>query len=132
MAMIWITSPTIGLWLKRRSISWSRSQSPEGDIRWTAPDPKTPEDDALVTGNSSIHKSLLCAEKLAVILGHEAATWTVARLALADALAHKPHRFDRTWPPKTRYSMDWYYPVLSGALSQAKRGRASPRAGMIS
>ena len=92
-------------------------QSPEGDIRWTAPDPQTPEDDALVTGNSSIHKSLICAEKLANTLGHDAADWTAARLKLADALANKPQRFDRTWAPKTRYSMDWYYPVLSGALS---------------
>ena len=32
-------------------------QSPEGDIRWTAPDPQTPEDDALVTGNSSFTKA---------------------------------------------------------------------------
>ena len=92
-------------------------QSPEGDIRWTAPDPQTPEDDALVTGNSSIHKSLICAEKLANALGHEAENWRKARLALADTLANKPQRFDRTWEPKTRYSMDWYYPVLSGALS---------------
>ena len=92
-------------------------QSPEGDIRWTAPDPQTPEDDALVTGNSSIYKSLICAEKLAVALGHEAKGWQKARLALGDALAHKPERFDRTWKPKTRYSMDWYYPILSGALS---------------
>ena len=92
-------------------------QSPHGDIRWTAPDPQTPENDALVTGNSSIHKSLICGEKLAAALGHDAQTWTRARHKLADALAHKPERFDRTWAPKTRYSMDWYYPVLSGALS---------------
>lgn len=92
-------------------------QSPDGDIRWTAPDSQTPENDALVTGNSSIHKSLICAEKLANTLGHDASTWAAARTKLANALANKPHRFDRTWAPKTRYSMDWYYPVLSGALS---------------
>ncbi len=95
-------------------------QAPEGDIRWAAPDPQTPEDDALVTGNSSVHKSLICAEKLAHALGHNAAAWTQARENLADALAHKPARYDRTWEPKTRYSMDWYYPVLSGALSPAQ------------
>ena len=70
-----------------------------------------------MTGNSSIHKSLICAEKLANTLGREAENWRKARLKLADALANKPQRFDRTWAPKTRYSMDWYYPVLSGALS---------------
>ena len=92
-------------------------QEPEGDIRWTARDPGTPEDDALVTGNSSIYKSLICAEKLADALGHDNAAWRTARENLGDALANKPERFDRTWEPKTRYSMDWYYPVLSGALS---------------
>ena len=95
-------------------------QSGEGDIRWSAPDPQTPEDDALVTGNSSIHKSLICAENLANALGHEASVWHIARTKLADALANKPERFDRTWAPKTRYSMDWYYPILSGALSPAQ------------
>lgn len=95
-------------------------QTDEGDIRWSAPDPQTPEDDALVTGNSSIYKSLICAEKLANALSHDASAWAKARQILGVALADKPHRFDRTWAPKTRYSMDWYYPVLSGALSQAQ------------
>ena len=95
-------------------------QAPQGDIRWAAPDPQTPEDDALVTGNSSVYKSLICAEKLAATLGEDAGAWTKARENLADALAHKPERYDRTWAPKTRYSMDWYYPVLSGALSSAQ------------
>ena len=97
-----------------------RLQNPEGDIRWTAPDPQTPEDDALVTGNSSIHKSLICAENLAAALGEDASAWAMARQNLGVALAEKPERFDRTWEPKTRYSMDWYYPVLSGALSPAQ------------
>jgi hypothetical protein len=44
----------------------------------------------------------------------------MARQKLGVALAEKPARFDRTWEPKTRYSMDWYYPVLSGALSPAQ------------
>ena len=95
-------------------------QSPYGEIRWAAPDPQTPEDDALVTGNSSVHKSLICAEKLANALGNDASAWTQGREKLAHALAEKPERFDRTWAPKTRYSMDWYYPVLSGALSPAQ------------
>ena len=99
-------------------------QSPHGEIRWAAPDPQTPEDDALVTGNSSVHKSLICAEKLADALGKDAGAWatalTQAREKLGVALAEKPERFDRTWAPKTRYSMDWYYPVLSGALSPAQ------------
>ena len=40
-------------------------QYPEGDIRWTARDANTPEEDALLTGNSSIY-SLGCAIRLAL------------------------------------------------------------------
>jgi len=93
-------------------------QYPEGDIRWTARDAGTPEEDALVTGNSSIHKSLSCAIKLAEALGHQMPDWRNAKTKLGQALADKPERYDRTWEAKDRFSMDWYYPVLSGALSR--------------
>ncbi len=94
-------------------------QYDEGDIRWTARDPGTPEEDALLTGNSSIHKSLVCAIKMAETLDMDTDTnkWQQARVRLGAALAHKPERYDRSWKPKDRYSMDWYYPVLSTALS---------------
>ena len=88
-----------------------------GDIRWTARDPTTPEEDSLLTGNSSIYKSLGCAIKLARLMDVDPKDWQAARRRLGEAVAKKPERFDRTWEPKTRYSMDWYYPVLSGALS---------------
>ena len=92
-------------------------QYPEGDIRWTARDANTPEEDALLTGNSSIYKSLGCAIRLAAVMGEAVDVWQQAREKLGNALAHRRERFDRTWDAKTRYSMDWYYPVLSGALS---------------
>ena len=40
--------------------------------------------------------------------------WLLARERLGQALRHKPERFDRTWESKSRYSMDWFYPVLAG------------------
>ncbi len=98
-------------------------QYEEGDIRWTARDPDTPEEDALLTGNSSIYKSLGCAIELAKLMDTDSADWQSARHRLGATLAHKPERFDRTWEPKTRYSMDWYYPVLSGALC-VEQGKA--------
>jgi hypothetical protein len=30
---------------------------------------------------------------------------------------HAPHRFDRHGEDRSRYAMDWYYPVLSGVLT---------------
>lgn len=90
-------------------------QSREGDIRWASRDSRD-ADDALRTGCSSIYKSLECAIRIASATGDPQPHWTLARARLGDALRHKPHRFDRTWASKERFSMDWYYPVLSGAL----------------
>jgi len=94
-------------------------QSEHGDVRWAADDPRSPEDDALITGCSSIYKSLECAIHIARAKGHpeKAALWSQARSRLGDALRNKPERFDRNWEDKSRYSMDWYYPVLAGALT---------------
>jgi hypothetical protein len=44
--------------------------------------------------------------------------WIVARLRLGHALRHRPERFDRTWESKARFSMDWFYPVLTGVLQR--------------
>ena len=35
-------------------------------------------------------------------------------------MKNKPFRFDRNWESKERYSMDWYYPILSGAFSKSE------------
>ncbi len=98
-------------------------QSEHGDIRWAAPDDATPENDALITGCSSIHKSLLCGYHLSCAAGHPREDWLRARAALGEALRHKPHRFDRQWDKKDNFSMDWFYPVLGGVLTGAE-GRA--------
>ena len=45
------------------------------------------------------------------------AAWRYARYRLGDALRNKPECFDRTWESKARYSMDWFYPVLTGVIS---------------
>lgn len=98
-------------------------QSPEGDIRWAARDPHTPEEDSLLTGCSSIFKSMACALAVAEALGETRPEWACARARLGEALRGKPHRFDRFWESKARYSMDWYYPVLTGVLG-GEAGRA--------
>jgi hypothetical protein len=103
-------------------------QTAEGDVRWAAADPETPENDALVTGCSSIYKSLECAVLGARELGRPDADWVEARARLGEALRDKPWRFDRDWESKARFSMDWYYPVLSGALrGNAARARLAAR-----
>ncbi len=70
----------------------------------------------LLTGSSSIHGSLICAERIAAHLGHARERWTAARRRLAEAIRGDHPVFAAT-PQKTeRFSMDWYYPVLGGAI----------------
>lgn len=93
-------------------------QSRHGDVRWAAEDAATPEDDALRSGCASIYKSLASARVLAEQMGdaRRARDWRAAYDLLGDALRTKPHRFDRSWDSKAHFSMDWYYPILAGAI----------------
>ena len=103
-------------------------QTQYGDIHWAVEADGEPKGDALVTGCSSIYKSLECAHNIAVTLGEPRPQWADARENLGDALRNKPERFDRTWESKSRYSMDWFYPVLTGVLSEPEsRARLAAR-----
>lgn len=92
-------------------------QSEHGEIAWAIEADGKPKDDALITGCSSIYKSLECAYNLSVVLDEPREDWLQAREALGYALRHKPERFDRNWESKARYSMDWFYPILTGVIS---------------
>jgi hypothetical protein len=67
---------------------------------------------ALLTSTSSIHHSLRCAVAVAERLGCERPEWELAADRMAEAIVHRPDAFAR----KDRWAMDWYYPVLSGAM----------------
>ncbi|MGB1139629.1 MAG: prenyltransferase [Halioglobus sp.] len=103
-------------------------QSSHGEIDWAVDTEGNAKGDALVTGCSSIYKSLECAHNIAVTLGHARADWLRSRERLGKALRQKPERFDRTWESKARYSMDWFYPVLTGVFTGADaRARIASR-----
>lgn len=92
-------------------------QTEHGEIHWAVDADGSAREDALVTGCSSIYKSLECAINIAALLGHGKPRWRLARAALGEALRARPERFDRTWESKQRYSMDWFYPVLAGVFT---------------
>lgn len=92
-------------------------QAPTGEIYWALDSKKGVSKDALITGCSSIYKSLQCGIELARYLGEPCLEWEQAREALGDTLRNKPERFDRTWESKERYAMDWFYPVLTGVVT---------------
>lgn len=98
-------------------------QAPTGEIHWALDTRTGVSEDALVTGCASIYKSLECTINAAAELGEDPSPWILARARLGGALRHRPERFDRTWESKARYSMDWFYPVLTGVFrgQDAKR-----------
>lgn len=86
-------------------------QLPGGEISW-AHAPSGPLAEALLTGSASIHHSIRCALALAGHLGESQPEWELAVGRLGHALAAHPEAFTE----KPHHSMDWYYPILSGAL----------------
>ena len=94
-------------------------QTSHGDIQW-AKENNEILDDALITGCSSIYKSLDCAISIYRILGHETKSLVKAKELLKTCLLENMERFDRSWKSKKRYSMDWYYPVMCGVVKGTK------------
>lgn len=88
-------------------------QSVHGEIAWAVRPDGTAESDALVTACASVLRSIDCAFRIAEALGLRRDHWLAASRELLEALQTKPERFDRTWPSKARFSMDWYYPILA-------------------
>ena len=87
-------------------------QQPGGQIGWKREPDGTAVNDALLTGSSSVHQALRCALAIAEHREEPQPDWELATGALGHAIRRHPERF----LDKSRYSMDWYYPVLSGAL----------------
>lgn len=95
-------------------------QHAEGDIQWALSDAEILPKDALLTASSSILRSLECGIALAETIGQDVKAWRRSHAKLAKAIKSKPWRFDRTWESKARYSMDWFYPILSGVYNSAE------------
>ena len=89
-----------------------RWQQPDGSILWSLDASGKKEEYALLTGSSSIYHSLRCAVVISEFLEKDRPDWELAVGRLGHAIAHHPDAF----APKVEFAMDWYYPMLSGAL----------------
>ncbi|MFY9398882.1 MAG: phenyltransferase domain-containing protein [Desulfomonilia bacterium] len=89
-------------------------QGPGGEIYWARNPQGRIDPLSLLTGSCSVYMSLKCALVLALLLGESRPGWQIALRRLEDAIRYRRYLFDKT---KSRYSMDWFYPVLSGALT---------------
>ena len=92
-----------------------RLQLPGGAISWAADLDGNAWSKGLLAGSSAVHLSLVSAGRIAGALGHPRPGWRTAADRLATAITGSPESFE----PKHRWAMDWYYPVLGGALTGA-------------
>ena len=101
-----------------------RLQQPGGEVLWSMDPDGHPGRYALLTSTSSILHSLRCAVAAAGRLGFERPEWELAADRVVEAIVHRPGSF----ASKRRWAMDWYYPVLAGALAgEAARERIGAR-----
>lgn len=99
----------------KRALNFSVNlQTKYGEIEWAVNESGEIDHDALLTGCSSIYKSLECGLRVARTLNKDPDGWAYARKRLGQTIRNRPGRFDRTWGSKDRYSMNWFYPVLCG------------------
>jgi len=90
-------------------------QAPRGEIVWERKADGRPAGYALLAGCSSIYQSLRCAVALAEFVGQPQPDWEFA----ADQLGHVIVNHPEAFADKSRFSMDWYYPVLAGPVRGA-------------
>lgn len=87
-----------------------------GHIPWAVHADGTPWPYALLTGSSSIVHALRCGLALAELMSVERPAWARVLTRTERQIRHRPDGFE----PKDRWAMDWYYPVLCGALDGAQ------------
>jgi hypothetical protein len=94
-------------------------QLPFGGISWSQEASGKVNEEALLAGSSSIYHSLRAGLALAELMSDPQPDWELAAGRLGHALRDHRDRF----ADKSTFSMDWYYPVLGGAV----RGEAGRR-----
>jgi hypothetical protein len=99
-------------------------QLPFGGIAWAANAFGEVLDTALVAGSASIYHALACGLALSELLDEPQPEWELAAGRLGHALREHEGLFD----PKPRYSMDWYYPILGGAVREDSAAQARVKA----
>jgi len=94
----------VGLQLPFGGIAWSQE--------WDARGPAKVNEEALLAGSSSIYQALRAGVALADLVGDPQLDWELA----GGRLGHALRRHRDLFLDKSEFSMDWYYPVLGGAV----------------
>lgn len=91
-----------------------KMQAQDGEIYWAQSPEGVTDPMALLTGSSSVFMSTKCAIAIADILGHDTGDWMERLKKLDESIKYRRHSYNVT---KSRFSMDWFYPILSGAMT---------------
>ncbi len=92
-------------------------QTSTGEIYWAKSPQGKIDPMSLLAGSSSIFMSLKCALAIAAVLGKEKQDWEHAFESLGRSIQENLHVYNVS---KSRFSMYWFYPILSGALRGEK------------
>ncbi|MBD8869576.1 prenyltransferase [Nocardioides donggukensis] len=103
----WVVARQLGF----GGIAWAQE--------WDGDRPGRLHEEALVAGSSSIYQSLRAGVALAELMDAPQPEWEIAGGRLGHALREHREQF----LDKSEFSMDWYYPVLGGAVRD-EAGRA--------
>jgi hypothetical protein len=97
-----------------RALDWVLSlRRYDGLALWAVEPDARPWDYALLTGTSSIQHALRCGAAVGHATGSPRPDWVEAADVMCAVVACEPSAFE----PKERWAMDWYYPVLTGAIT---------------
>lgn len=99
------------------SLDWVVSmQLPWGGIAWRRREDGVVDAEALLTGSSSTYHALKAGLAVAELMESPQPEWEIA----ASRLRHAIRRHRDLFLDKSTFSMDWYYPVLGGAVRGAE------------
>jgi hypothetical protein len=94
----------VGMQLPFGGVAWSQE--------WADGAPARVNEQALLAGSSSIYQSLRAGVALAELVDEPQPEWELA----GGRLGHAVRRHQDLFADKQTFSMDWYYPVLGGAV----------------
>ncbi len=119
----WMIRPDIAflkqMWtVMEKAVDYALSlQTPSGEIYWAKSPGGRVDPMALLSGSSSIFLSLKCALSVSRLLGKNRSDWETAFHRLGRSIREHTHLYNMS---KSRFSMYWFYPVLSGAMTGDK------------
>ncbi|MDJ0770672.1 MAG: prenyltransferase/squalene oxidase repeat-containing protein [Ilumatobacter sp.] len=97
-----------------RALDWVLSlRRRDGLVLWAIEPEAHPWNYALLTGSASVQHALRCGAATGLETGSPRPDWVEA----ADVMCTLINHGRRSFQPKTRWAMDWYYPVLTGATT---------------